>query len=161
MNKLVLILISFVTLVTAQVDLTVQYKWDDKVLMTASYIKRIGESRHYIQAGLNFMPSKTENQLILESKNEHKFTFDSYYGLYTGYYCALIPIFRPGLHIGVGYKREARFSKTESETEFVENGYSDWKITPYIGGGLQFGIFSFIVSNEGIGGGINVFFKRD
>lgn len=153
-NRYVIILIISISCsLFANINLTVQNKWDEKVLISANYIKNVKESKHYIEVGFNFIPSKTENYSIIEGISHNKYEFDSYYGMATGYYYGVSRRIRPGLHFGVGYERFKKYSSINGE--YQENGYKDWKVTPYFGFGLQIGIASFIITNEGIGGGLN------
>lgn len=152
-KKITVFLLLIVVIVFAKFDVTIQNKWDNKVLFSASYIKCIKDSRHYIEAGFNFTPSKTMSTTNITGTYETTYEFDSYYGMSTGYYFGLLQWLRPGVHFGVGYERFKKYSNINGVKKM--NGYKDWKASPYLAIGLQIGIATFIVSNEGIGGGIN------
>ncbi len=137
----------------ASIDLTIQNKWDEKFLISAAYMKRLSKSKQYLLLGINTFPSKTKRFIKSETVRT-LYKFDSYYGLFTGYYYGFHPLFRPGIHIGSGFKREKEY------TRHGLNGYTDFRLCPYYGIGLQSGIISLIISNEGIGGGINIVFRR-
>ena len=135
-------------------DMTVQKRWDEKILFSAAYMKKLSKRRHYALIGLNIFPAKNSHYKNYQTSNIYYFRFDSYYGLYTGYYLSLHGLLRPGIHIGAGFRRDKKYCIINGNE--IENGYSKFKLSPYYGVGIQTGMFSFIISNQGIGGGVNV-----
>ncbi len=137
----------------AQIDITIQKNWGEKFLVSAAFMKKLNAKRQYMQFGVNLFPAMNNDyEKIQGGKTTYK--FDCYYGAYTGYYYTFLSLLRTGIHIGAGFKREKEYVKVNNNVKF--NGYNDFKITPYYGFGIQIGIVSLIISNEGFGGGINV-----
>jgi hypothetical protein len=120
-------------------------------------MKKIAPGHQYLQFGVNIFPAK-QREFSRHTGDSYSYKYDSYYGVYTGYYYAFSALLRIGVHIGAGSKRFREYVNQSSYIRF--NGYSDYKTVPYYGLGIQSGMFSFIVSNEGIGGGVNVSFRR-
>lgn len=81
----------------------------------------------------------------------------SLYGVYTGYYLYVYPIFRPGLLLGTALKKDEIYKSIDGINYKLEK-YDTYKIDYYAGLTIQSGILTFLLSNFGIGGGINIQF---
>ena len=82
----------------------------------------------------------------------------SFFGLYAGTHVALSPAFRPGILAWFSFKREEIFAVYDGQRHRIS--YSPYGVNPYIGIAIHVFVLSFIVTNEGIGGGINFSFGR-
>jgi hypothetical protein len=79
------------------------------------------------------------------------------FGLYAGTHIALSPAFRPGITCGFSFKREEIFAVYDGIEQRIR--YSPYEINPYIGLSIHLFVFSFILTNEDVGGGLNFSFK--
>jgi hypothetical protein len=64
---------------------------------------------------------------------------EAMFGTYGGYYYNVCPIFRPGIVAGMVFQKE-----------------SSWRTQLYYGVSIQAGIFTFVATSLGIGGGLNI-----
>jgi hypothetical protein len=76
-------------------------------------------------------------------------------GSYAGYHFHLSPLLRPGIYFGALLAQEEIRHSTDGQ-DYVRTGYTDYRLAPYFGLSLQAGILSFVFTNLGIGGGLNV-----
>ena len=132
-------------------DVAWQSRWRDGNLFNVAVIfpnNLVG----YMAAGFNFQANKRENYPVPDLSGMTEYKTHSLYGTYAGYFLNLSPIFRPGAVFGIGW---------ESDEKFIGNqraGYTSFKFTPYFGLDIHCWFLTFRVSNEGIGGGINIRF---
>jgi hypothetical protein len=103
---------------------------------------------------IKFQANRKENYPIRDITGTIDHKTHSYYGIYAGYFLHLSPIFRPGTVVGFGWDCKEKF------IDKTPIGYTDYKFSPYFGLDIHSWFFSFRLSNEGIGAGINVLFGR-
>lgn len=109
----------------------------------------------YFSTGVVFRPGPAyETTYNKPSVQENRITH-SFYGIYGGTFVGLAPIFRPGVLVGISWKREAVRGVDGAGKEFVKS-YSAYQINPYFGMEVHILIMSFVVTNEGYGAGINL-----
>jgi len=148
---ILIIFLSFSSFAEFGLDFGWQHRWRDGNLFNAAVIlPKFGVGN--VATGFNFQANKKENYPIENLSGTIDYKTHSYYGTYLGYFLNLSPIFRPGAILGIGW---------ESDEKFIGNqriGYTDYKFTPYFGLDIHCWFFTFRVSNEGIGGGINIYF---
>jgi hypothetical protein len=110
----------------------------------------------YFSSGVVFRPgSSTAGRTYnIASVQEIRKTH-SFYGIYAGTFVGLAPIFRPGVIVGMSWKREEVRGVDATGKEFVKS-YSAYQINPYFGMEIHCLIMSFIVTNEGFGAGVNL-----
>ncbi len=112
----------------------------------------------YFTSGVVVRPGQ---ELGIEANTPHTSEIrktHSFFGLYAGTHVALSPAFRPGILAGFSFKREEVFAVYDGQRKRIS--YSPYGINPYIGLVVHAFVLSFIVTNEGIGGGINFSFGR-
>ena len=111
---------------------------------------------YYLEGGFVLMPSFSSQTVhpVQNFTEEIKYT-KSAYGFYAGYHLNLFPIFRPGIVVGSSLKNENIYRKSVS-TDLTLADEKEAVISPYFGLSIHSGIFSFVYSNYGIGGGINL-----
>ncbi len=135
------------------INITMQKCWENKFIISCGYNKYLN-NRNYLEFGFNILPAKThkliEKQEFLYEKQE----LNSLYGVYSGYYIVLAPIIRPGIVIGTNFIRKLVY-RGLTINNLNKSSYTNYKISPYFGFTTQLGIFTFIVTNIGVGGGIN------
>ena len=107
-------------------------------------------------SGFNFLPAKKKNYYIDQADvlGDTSNTPNSYYGWYSGYHWRFSVIIRPGVVLGLGWENDVK------EIGGQKVGYSGFSIVPYFGLDVHLAIFSFRLSNEGIGSGLNFRFGR-
>jgi len=130
----------------------------DGYLMTAGYMLR-SEKRdfEYYEGGIVVLPGNrtavTVNDPGIYSK-QHR---NSAYGFYGGYFYYLAPIFRPGILIGTTVTDNVTYGSADGDRYYLYS-YSDFRMDYYVAFSVQMGMFSVIVSNYGVGGGLNYMF---
>lgn len=141
-------------------DLTVQKPFDavgNWPILTMSFVKTSVKPPLYFSSGITMRPgTSVERQSTLENPGYREKTY-CFYGAFAGTHVALSPAFRPGLLAGFSFKREAKISPVDSNRG-VE--YSSFFLNPYVGFTVHFMVLSFVVTNEGVGGGVNLSFGR-
>lgn len=109
----------------------------------------------YFSSGVVFRPgSATGTTYNIISVQESRKTH-SFYGIYAGTFVGLAPIFRPGVLVGMSWKREEVRGVDAIGKGFVKS-YSSYQINPYFGMEVHCLIMSFIITNEGFGVGVNL-----
>jgi hypothetical protein len=110
----------------------------------------------YFSSGVVFRPgpSTAGTTYNIVSVQEIRKTH-SFYGIYAGTFVGLAPIVRPGVIVGMSWKREEVRGVDATGKEFVKS-YSAYQINPYFGMEIHCLIMSFIVTNEGFGAGVNL-----
>jgi hypothetical protein len=152
MRKTIILIIFLASVLFADFgfDVAWQRRWNDSNLYSAA----VGFSRWekgYLTAGFNFLPAKNAKNSAPQTQlnGDTLFIPHSYYGGYSGYHFYLSKWFRPGVVFGVGWEKE------EKSVSGVRIGYTGYSIVPYFGLDIHCLIFSFRLSNEGIGCGLN------
>jgi hypothetical protein len=125
-----------------------------KLLYSVGALRKLGSGIHYGEGGLLFLPNfKDRTKSNITSYDEQKDYVHSLYGAYAGYHLAVFPILRPGIVAGSVLRKDEIFRRRAWE-EFSFTGNSDYTFAPYFGLSLQAGVFTFLWTNFGIGGGI-------
>lgn len=112
----------------------------------------------YYEGGLLFKPGRE----AVRSEHVLDFQFEerrprTILGTYAGFHVPIFPIFRPGIYLGTLLVRDEIRRGTDGAS-FTRSGYAPFEFRPYFGLSVQAGILSFVISNIGMGGGINVAF---
>jgi hypothetical protein len=145
----------------ANITFTVQMPWysnSTSLIYSAGFLRHSKWQGQYYEIGLSIMPHFSSEPLnTIDDTKYRKEYAKSIYGAYGGYYLALYPILRPGLIFGSVLRKNEIYSSTDDVT-YKLSDYSKTFIDYYAAFEIQSGIFSFIVSNFGIGGGLNVQF---
>ena len=68
-----------------------------------------------------------------------------------------MPIFRPGIMLGTTLRDNAIYHSADNDAYYLHS-YSEFRFDYYAAFSIQAGIFSFVISNYGIGGGLNYMF---
>lgn len=139
----------------AAIDLTLQAPWRTKSFYPLLSVGVLFKSEKlpitYYKFGITAIPRfsyKTNSQNTQVSSHENLF---SLYGLYGGYYLSLIPIFRPGIILGTVLSQNAHYSGGSSTPYEIHS----LKLDYYAGLSVHVFCLTFIVTNCGIGGGLN------
>lgn len=142
-------------------NVEVQRSWDSKNhdLIYSVGMCRMSQSKaYYYEGGLIGLPAFSSPTFVkTESPNFEKTYTNTLFGFYAGYHLFLFPIFRPGLYVGTTLKKEDIYQSKTGE-DFALSSRSSFRIDPYFAMSLHAGMLSLILSNYGIGGGINVAF---
>lgn len=127
---------------------------------------------HYVTYGMTLTISgmkKTENtSLLSEAKGYDNYSikkgYDAYLGSFVNYHIAVSKVFRPGILLGFGYRREyVEHSSGGGGGPFVGpvgevytyREYLDWNLKPILGLSFQFGpVYTTVSTHEGFGIGI-------
>jgi hypothetical protein len=125
-----------------------QRRWNDSNLWNIG-LSFSQQDKWYLIAGFNFLPAKNTKYPVTGESGETRFIPHSYYGGYTGYHWRFSDLIRPGIVFGIGWENE------EKEINGRRAGYTGYSTVPYFGVDVHVAIFSFRVSNEGIGCGLN------
>lgn len=157
MYKLLLIFIlSFLSISKcADMNITVQSAWNTNSYRMIYSVGALFKSNKlpytYYEFGITSLPQlyKTTSQKPLLPTNEILFTL---YGIYAGYYIALLPIFRPGVVIGSVLEQNALYSGNSSRPYKINK----LGINYYAGISIHALLFTFLITNKGIGGGLNI-----
>jgi hypothetical protein len=160
-QSLLLILLCSSVSLFANITATVQKPWNSA---TSNFVYTVGFLKHstidwqYYEIGVVLMPNiESEGSSLIEGPKFQKKYDHSFYGAYGGYYITLFPIFRPGFLFGTIMKKNEIYSSIDGINYHITS-YSDFNLDYYAAFSIQSGIFSFVLSNKGIGGGINVQF---
>lgn len=141
------------------INLELQRSWDtkDHDLIYSGGVCRMSQSKsYYYEGGLIGLPSFSSPTFVKTEIPRFEKTYtSSLFGFYAGYHLFLFPIFRPGLYVGTTLKKEDIF-QSETSKGFALSSRTQFRIDPYFALSLHAGMLSLILSNYGIGGGINV-----
>jgi len=130
-------------------DVGLQRRWNDSNLWNAGIAFSRWQSG-YITTGFNFLPAKNKKYSVAQSiPGDTTFLPHAYFGAYSGYHWRFSQIIRPGVVFGIGWERE------EKEVGGQKIGYTDFSVIPYFGLDIHIAVFTFRVSNEGVGCGLN------
>lgn len=125
--------------------------------INVSLISTAPKPPFYFTSGVVLRPGqKLQTEENIDHTSEIRKTH-SFFGLYAGTHIALSPAFRPGIKCGFSFKREEIFAVYDGIEQRIR--YSPYEINPYIGLSIHLFVFSFILTNEGVGGGLNFSFK--
>lgn len=142
-------------------NLEVQRSWDtqDHAFIYSAGVCRMSQTKsYYYEGGLIGLPSFSSPTFVKpESPRFEKAYTNTLFGFYAGYHLFLFPIFRPGLYVGTTLKKEDIY-QSETGKDFALSLRTQFRIDPYFALSLHAGMLSLILSNYGIGGGINVAF---
>jgi hypothetical protein len=144
------------------INATIQKPWKSSektpVISTGILINSKRVWWQYYEVGFVMLPGVRKNKEIQMQQSIYQESYlHSLYGLYTGYYIIISPLLRPGVLLGSAMKREEIYQSQDDE-EFLYSYYSDYSFDYYLGFSIQVGMFSFVLSNYSIGGGINLSF---
>jgi|GEM_PF-6036237 hypothetical protein len=161
MRKATLLVLAFCTALSASYGLDVDFQkaynatgsWP---VISAALIKTMDKPPFYFSTGVVIRPGDPLGPTTIIDHTEEIRKTNSFFGIFAGSYVALTPAFRPGVVAGFTFKREEVFAIINGEQ--ILNSYTPYNINPYIGFSLHFFILSFLVTNEGIGGGVNISF---
>jgi len=151
--SLFLIVIAFVSK-SANLDITVQSAWNTNgthlIYSAGALFKSDKIPFTYYEFGIISLPRLYKRSSeYLPPVNEKLYSF---YGIYGGYYIALMPIFRPGILLGTVLEQNALYSdRSLHPYEIKKIG-----INYYAGLSIQLLFLTFQITNYGIGGGINL-----
>lgn len=140
----------------ADLNLTVQAPWQTQSfypLVSLGLLMRSERNQFtYFEVGLSSLPRFTYST----TKKNVSFTSDerlySLYGIYGGYYFLLMPIFRPGIIAGTVLNQKAFYSGSSDKPFEIKPPTLNY----YAGISVHVFLLTFIVTNQGIGGGINL-----
>jgi hypothetical protein len=125
-------------------------------VLSAAIIKTMDKPPFYFSTGVVVRPGDPLGPTTIIDHSEEVRKTNSFFGIFAGSYVGLTPALRPGVVAGVTFKRDEVFAIVNDEK--ILNSYTPYNINPYIGLSLHFFILSFLLTNEGIGGGINISF---
>jgi len=115
---------------------------------------------YYWETGLLGMFGKTSSTPSKsQSYSFEKEYTNSAYGPYGGIHLSLYPILRPGIVFGSLLADKRIYVSTDNQN-YSFSRISDYSLIPYFGFSLHMGILSFVLSNIGIGFGLNFNFGR-
>ncbi len=142
----------------ALLNFTMQYSFankDHSPVYSLGACRMSSSGTYYLEGGFVGLPSFSNptTHVVPNFTDEKKYT-ESLYGFYAGYHLYLFPIFRPGVLLGSSLKNENIYRKSAT-SEMILAEHKEAEISPYFGLSIQAGIFSFVYSNYGIGGGFN------
>ena len=117
---------------------------------------RQSKSPHfYYEGGFVFQPAfGSSAALVLDGVKEEREYTHSFYGLYGGTHYNLWPILRPGVLFGTTLRKSVIF-QSQDGTNFYFRRETDFAISPYFGLSAHVGICSLVLTNHGLGGGLN------
>ena len=124
--------------------------------ISAAIIKTMDKPPFYFSTGLILRPGDPLGPITIIDHTEEIRKTHSFFGLFAGSYVGLTPALRPGVVAGFTFKREEIYAVVNGLD--VRNSYTPYNINPYIGLSVHFFILSILLTNEGIGGGINLSF---
>lgn len=140
---------------------TVQKAWNThspEPIFSISILKHSKVDWQYYEFGGVFMiPFHSGPNSVMDSVKYQKEYDRSFYGLYGGYFVTVAPILRPGVLLGTLLTSKETYS-SRNGTSYSHTSNSSLQMDYYAAFEIQSGIFTFIVSNKGIGGGLNVQF---
>ena len=142
------------------ISLSIQKAWNtesDAYVYSAGYMRRSTRPFQYYEGGVVILPASRSGTLINEPGKYSKHYQNSAFGLYGGYHVYLMPIFRPGIMLGTTLRDNAIYHSADNDTYYLHS-YSEFRFDYYAAFSIQAGIFSFVISNYGIGGGLNYMF---
>jgi len=142
------------------ISVGVQKAWNtesDSYLYSAGYMRYSSRQFQYYEAGMVILPASRSRALLNELGKYSKHYQNSAWGVYGGYYFYLMPIFRPGVMLGTTLRDNAIYNSQDGK-DFYLHSYSDFRLDYYAAFSVQVMIFSFTISNYGIGGGLNYMF---
>jgi len=161
--RLSLFVVAFAYSSYAGISLGVQKAWntkDNDVVLTGGYMLQSSRrSWEYYEGGVVVLPGSRSGVLNRDVGKYSRQYRNSAYGVYGGYYVYLMSIFRPGILVGTTIRDNVVYSSNDAALRgaWIET-YSDFNVDYYVAFSVQVGIFSFILSNYGIGGGLNYMF---
>ena len=126
--------------------------------MNVSILKNASKPPLYFSSGITLRPGISIGIESNEQFSEQLRKTHSFFGLVAGTYIGFSPAVRPGMVAGVSFRREEIFGVSGNQR--IRTGYTPYKISPLFGISLQCFILSFLITNEGIGGGVNYSFGR-
>jgi hypothetical protein len=134
----------------------VQKAWntqDVSLVYSAGYLIKSPKDFLYFEGGMVGLPASRSKTTLNEPGKYSKEYQNSAYGIYGGTYFYLMPVFRPGILVGTAI-RDNIVLNSHDDNDYYLRSYSEFKLDYYIGFSVQAGIFSFVISNYGIGGGL-------
>jgi len=154
-NKFILLIIFvFYTVHSADINFTLQKAWDTQgfhpIYSAGALFKSDKLNYTYYEFGISCLPRNyktSDNSQVPD--NSHMYSF---YGIYGGYYIAIIPAFRPGVLLGTVLTQNAEYY-TNSKRPSSINKLS---INYYAGLSIHVFFLTFTITNNGIGGGVNL-----
>lgn len=141
--------------VTVQKPFSASGSWP---VVNVSFLKNASNPPLYFSSGITLRPGISTGFESNEEFSEQLRKTHSFYGIFAGTHVGFSPAVRPGIVAGVSFKREEIFGVSGNQQ--IRTGYTPFKICPLFGISLQFFILSFLITNEGIGGGVNYSFGR-
>jgi len=144
----------------AGISACVQRAWSTRsnaLIYSAGIMRPSGKSFQYYEGGILALPASRSSAAMNDTARYAREYLHSAYGLYGGYFVNLAPVFRPGMIFGTMIRDDAIY-KSHDDRGFFLNSYSDFRLDYYAAFSIQAGMFSFIISNYGIGGGLNYLF---
>lgn len=154
--KIILYIFIFHYLCSGGVSLSMQKVWNCKktsFLYSAGFMKQSKNQFQYYEGGILVLPSIRSKVAINDTFHFSKEYIHSAYGVYGGYYFNLMSLFRPGILIGTTMRSDVVYKSYDNFSYFL-NEYKDFRLDYYAAFSIQSGMFSFIISNYGIGGGL-------
>lgn len=140
---------------------TIQRAWntpDTKLIYSVSTLMRSKINWQYYELGCVILPSfHTGTIHAMDNAVYHKKYDRSFYGVYCGYFVMVSPLFRPGILVGSLLASKETYSSTDGSS-YALTDYSALQLDYYTALEVHVGIFTFHLSNKGIGGGLNVNF---
>lgn len=110
---------------------------------------------NYYEAGIIAQPNFSDYTYTAIDERFYSREYDhSLFGLYGGYHLIIFPIFRPGIVGGMVMKKD-RLYYSETQESFTHSEDSEYNFSSYLGLSIHMGIFTFLITNVGIGGGLN------
>ncbi|MBN2436252.1 MAG: hypothetical protein JXK07_13385 [Spirochaetes bacterium] len=125
-------------------------------IISLSILKTARKPPLYFSSGIAFRPGQTLSTVTEFDGCESIKKTHSFFGLFAGTHIAFSPAIRPSIVAGFSFKREEVVGISEGKQVRID--YTPYRINPYFGIELHCFILSFLVTNEGFGGGVNCTF---
>jgi len=157
MSKVILLMAVFYSQLFASIgiDLGIQKPFNATgswPVISAALIKTMDKPPFYFSTGIVLRPG---NPLGTETTIDHTEEIrktHSFFGIFAGTYTGITPALRPGIVAGCTFKREEIYAIVNGLQ--IRKSYTPYNLNPYIGLSVHFFILSFLITTEGIGGGI-------
>ena len=108
----------------------------------------------YFSSGAVLRPGPAMGTTYAIPSIDEKRKTHSFYGFYGGTHVGIAPAFRPGVLVGLEWKKDEVMGSDDGR--LFRKAYTKYEIGPYFGLEVHVFILSFIVSNEGFGVGMNL-----
>lgn len=134
----------------------IQSAWNTEnvsFVYTGGYMLMLSQEYQYYEGGIILLPASRSKTTINELGKYSREYLNSAYGIYGGYYFYFMPLFRSGVLVGTVIRDNIKLSSND-DRDYYLNSYSDFKMDYYLAFSIQVGMFSFLISNYGIGGGL-------